>query len=115
MRATVLGLTTSTAAVAMATPVFAQAPFSPPLLWHAWGWGWGSVLLLGHGILTALFWIVLVLLVVALIRRLSGASSWRQDWGSPRQTAVDILQERFARGEIDKQEYEDRRRTLTSS
>jgi putative membrane protein len=28
------------------------------------------------------------------------------------QTPLDILKARFARGEIDKQEYEDRRRTI---
>jgi putative membrane protein len=30
----------------------------------------------------------------------------------PRRTPLDILKERFARGEIDKQEYEERRRVL---
>jgi putative membrane protein len=30
----------------------------------------------------------------------------------PGRTPLDILKERFARGEIDKEEYEERRRTL---
>ena len=32
----------------------------------------------------------------------------------PRKTALDILQERFARGEISKEEYEEKRRILES-
>ncbi|RWK79424.1 MAG: SHOCT domain-containing protein, partial [Mesorhizobium sp.] len=32
-----------------------------------------------------------------------------------RQSPIDILQERFAKGEIDQKEYDDRRRTLSGT
>ena len=37
--------------------------------------------------------------------------AWRRDLS--RQTSFDILRERFARGEIDRQEYEDRKGLLS--
>jgi len=50
----------------------------------------------------ALFWIVIVVLAVWLViyltRRAAGSSS--------QQSALDILNQRYARGEISKEEYE---------
>ena len=55
----------------------------------------------------------IVALVVLLLRgrRTEAPSTWRRDAG--RQTAFDILRERFARGEIDRQEYEERKGLLS--
>lgn len=65
-------------------------------------------------ILGPIFMIIIIAAVVALVlvfaRSLGGP--WR---GSPppvSRTPLDILKERFARGEIDKTEYEERRRVL---
>jgi putative membrane protein len=61
-------------------------------------------------------WMIVVLAVVIavtvlLIRWLGGP--WQGGTAPPpNRTALDILKERFARGEIDKAEYEDRRRVL---
>jgi putative membrane protein len=62
-----------------------------------------------------LFMILVLAAVIAvaviLVRQSSG--SWQgASTPPPTRTALDILKERFARGEIDKAEYEDRRRTL---
>jgi putative membrane protein len=56
---------------------------------------------------------VVIAIVVLLVRWLGGP--WQAV--APRQTApdrapLDILKERFARGEIDKAEFEERRRVL---
>jgi putative membrane protein len=72
-----------------------------------WGMGWGmlvpSLVLLG----------LVVLGVVLLVRALApGKGSERQT--ATRPEALRILEERYARGEIDEREFEERRRTLGS-
>jgi putative membrane protein len=57
-----------------------------------------------------LFWILLIVFVVVLVKALSGSGS-----SSPRdhpESALEILKARYARGEIDEEEYERRRREL---
>jgi putative membrane protein len=59
-----------------------------------------------------LFLAVLVALVVILVRWLGGPWQGTYPPHQPTRTPLDILKERFARGEIDKAEFEDRRRVL---
>ncbi|MEB1083485.1 SHOCT domain-containing protein [Citrobacter portucalensis] len=80
--------------------------------WGEFGW-WG----MGFGFLfMALFWVLIVLGIVALIRWLmrESQSGPAQDRGMlPRdKTPLEIVQERYARGEIDRDEYEQKRRDL---
>ncbi|MET8846859.1 SHOCT domain-containing protein [Amycolatopsis sp. NPDC004625] len=71
---------------------------------HPWAMGWaGSI---GMLVLMALVLAALVALAVVLARR--GPQP-----PSPDDTARRILDERFARGEIDQEEYERRRNALT--
>ncbi|HET9646265.1 MAG TPA: SHOCT domain-containing protein [Burkholderiaceae bacterium] len=53
--------------------------------------------------------VVLIAAVDLIARR--GIGPWRGSEPSPPK-AIDILKERFARGEIDKEEFEERRRLL---
>ena len=82
---------------------------------HMWGYGGGW----GWMILGPLMMIVviagIVALVVLLVRWLGGPSRGaRPTHSAPPVTApLDILKARFARGEIDKEEYEERRRLLS--
>ncbi len=78
-----------------------------------WGWdhmggaGWGMGF---GGIFMILFWIVIIVAVVMLVKWLAGGSS-RIDL--PREkSALDILKERYARGEIGKDEFEQKKRDL---
>jgi putative membrane protein len=48
--------------------------------------------------------------VVLLVRWVGGP--WQPHHFPPSRTALDILKERFARGEIDKNEFEERRRVI---
>jgi putative membrane protein len=70
-----------------------------PLLHEAWGgWPWLAPLWI-------LFWVVLIVTVITLLRRRGGA------WCGPSAataTPAQILAERFARGEIDAAEYRSR-------
>ncbi|MDZ4254891.1 MAG: SHOCT domain-containing protein [Sulfuritalea sp.] len=69
-------------------------------------WGWG----LGFGpVFMLLFWGLLIVGIIALIRWLGKGSSPSQ---ARERTAVEIVQERYARGEIDRQEYEQKMQDL---
>lgn len=71
---------------------------------NAYGW-------MGFGwIFMALFWGLVIVGIVALVRWLG--TSNRESPGAPRSKALDILQERYARGEIEREEYEQKRRDL---
>lgn len=73
-------------------------------MWHG-GWVFGPIMMV-------LFLALIVAGIVLLVRWLT-RSEGRQSASRP--DALAILQERFARGEIDKDEYDDRRKTLGQS
>ncbi len=62
------------------------------------------------GIFMWLFWIALILVVVWAIkaRVVSDGRAEKEE-----KSALEILKERYARGEIDREEYEQKRRDLT--
>lgn len=68
---------------------------------HWWAWLIGAVVLL-----------VLVGLVVFAVVRMTAASGTTVSKPSERRSAEDLLAERFARGEIDEEEYRRRRDAL---
>lgn len=75
---------------------------------HAWGSGWGMGWGMGPvgGVLMLLFWLAVVAFVVWLIVTLTRGS------GRAGASALEILKQRYARGEIDKDEYERRKQDL---
>jgi putative membrane protein len=70
------------------------------------GW-WGFGMMLASFLFVAL----IVVGIVVLVR--SSSVDGRVTGRSDHNRALDILDERFARGEIDRQEYEERRSILT--
>ena len=68
-----------------------------------WGWGMG----LGF-VFMLLFWGFIILGIAALIRWLISQSSPSRN--SRDKSPMEIVQERYARGEIDREEYEQKRR-----
>jgi putative membrane protein len=81
---------------------------------HMMGWGGGWYAMIFGPLFMILFLAVLVAVVAILVRWLGGP--WHGMYPPhqlpPTRTPLDILKERFARGEIDKAEFEDRRRVL---
>jgi putative membrane protein len=70
-------------------------------------------LLLFGGLLTLAFWVGLIALIVLAVRTCARHESGRPD-GSASDDALDILKERYARGEITKEQYDRMRRDLVS-
>ena len=64
------------------------------------------------GIGMILFWVLLIVLVVWLAGW--GARSWRGRGGPTGSDALGILKRRYARGEIDRDEFEEKKRALRS-
>ena len=97
------------------SPVFAQQGATPDLRGPMWGegqmWGYGPHMIIGP-VMMLLALAGAVALVLWLVRAFSHGGSHPGQGGSRGQAAQDILAERFARGEIDKTEFEDKRRAI---
>ncbi len=106
----------SVCSIFLASPLWAQGlgwqggyPCGPHMAgWHG---GWGGMIL--GPLLIILVPVILIVAVLLVVRRFwptsNGPSSAQP---TVPQTPLDILRERFARGEIDKDEFEERRRIL---
>lgn len=67
----------------------------------AWGWHWFGILL---------FWIIPVVLIALLV---AGFRQWPRDQREPgKETPIEILEKRYARGEISDQEFGKMKRML---
>lgn len=78
-----------------------------------YGFGYGPEFAFMH-ILNWIFWVALIVLAIRLIRgrRWNHHAGWRAPWEN---RGLDILNERFAKGEISKEEYEEKKKVLTDS
>ena len=79
-------------------------------MWHhgygGWGWGWGGWIL--TAMVMTLFFALVITAIVALVRYLGGPGHHHGPTGhglQPGRRPEDILAERFARGEVDDEEY----------
>ncbi len=68
-----------------------------------WGPGFGLVFMI-------LFWVLIIIGIIAMVKWLMGISGGAGT-ASPK-TARQIIEERYARGEIDREEFEQKRRDL---
>jgi putative membrane protein len=80
-------------------------------MWGGYDYGWGWSMGLGM-ISMVLFWVLVILGIVVLIKWLIGGPSRqvRETGNRP----LEVLKERYARGEIGRDEYEQTKRDLGS-
>jgi putative membrane protein len=85
-----------------------QPPGSGEMGPRMWGWeyhmGWFSIILIG------LFWIAVIVAILFLIRWLIVSASHKK--AKPTDSPLEILRIRYARGEINKQEFEEKKKDL---
>jgi len=125
-------LTVAAAPLALFYPVLGWAQQSEhpawygPGPWHMWGGGWGFWWI--FPLCMFLFMIFILAAVFFLGHRACGGGyprwgPWHmmdrpsgpgRSWGDPTYSAVQILNERFAKGEIQKQEYEEKKAAILS-
>ena len=73
--------------------------------------GYGNMMgWFGGGIMMIIFWAAFILFIVWIVKEVSG----RTNSDKPRhgKSALEILEERYAKGEIDKKEFEEKKKDL---
>lgn len=66
---------------------------------HGWGMGWG--------------WFVILAIIVLIVWLIVNALNKKNNRSTPAdKSALDILKDRYARAEIDKQEFEEKKKEL---
>jgi putative membrane protein len=79
------------------------------------GMGWGGMGVVGM-IAMVVFWLVLIALIVWAVSRLLPGRQVRRSSSEPaKETPEDILDRRFARGEVDLETYQQQRAALASA
>ena len=97
-----------------ALPAYAQTAAGQPGYWHD-GWGGGHMFF--GGLMMILFWGIIIVGAILIIRYFTpgyGGNIARQGVGplSPERDPIGILRERYAEGEIDIEEFAERKRIL---
>jgi putative membrane protein len=69
---------------------------------HGWsGAGWGAGIGMGSGIFMLIFWALVIIGIVYVVRYLG-----RGGRAAGQETPLDILKRRYARGEVTREEFE---------
>jgi len=86
--------------------------------WPSFGW-----------IFPVMFFVMMIVIILLIMRRRGMGCGWRdwmsygpgyrenmnQSFGQQHESAMEILNKRYAKGEIDKQEYEEKKAVISSS
>jgi putative membrane protein len=74
--------------------------------------GWGSGMGWFGGIIMVIFWIAVIVGIILLIRWLIISTRTASHGTNSGESALEILKKRYARGEIDKQEFEEKKKDV---
>jgi putative membrane protein len=78
----------------------------PGMMGWGYGMGWFGMILMG------LFWIAIIVGIIFLIRWLFVSTGTKSYRAASEDSPLDILKKRYARGEINKEEFEQKRKDL---
>jgi putative membrane protein len=71
-----------------------------------WGWSFGWIFMM-------VFWVLVIIGMIFLIKWLAGLSRAQKTmFEKPNDSALDILRQRYARGEINKEEFDQKKKDL---
>jgi len=77
-------------------------------LYGDYGWGAGNMMgWFGGGIVMIVFWALFIALIVWVVREIGDKNSRSSS------NALDILKERYAKGEISKEEFESKKKDIS--
>lgn len=83
------------------------------MMW--WGDGWSSAAWGWFSLMHVLWWLLVIAGIVGVVRWVLQASARGKKGRSGEDRALEILRERFARGEISQEEFDERKRVLNNS
>jgi len=75
-------------------------------LYNNYGFGYGMMNGLLGGLMMIVFWILLIMFFIWVVKEISG------QFNNKHSKALEILQERYAKGEIDKEEFKSKQKDL---
>ena len=78
----------------------------PGMMGSGWGMGWFGMFFM------LVFWVLVVVCLIFLIKWLVQTTSGKKEIASAGNRALEILKERYAKGEIDKAEFENKKKDL---
>ena len=68
--------------------------------------------MIGHGLGMGWWWIIGITILVVVIWVIVNRTNQQRSLQKNEQSAIDVLRDRYARGEIDKEEFEKRKKVL---
>lgn len=79
-------------------------------------YGWSSMMhgvgAFWGGLLMVVFWVLVIWAIIALIRGPHHWHRWHNQAGADGVAPLDILKARYAKGEIDKKEFDEKKKDL---